>query len=48
MAASGVEHPDFPVSDWQDEVTDGDTRLGYWEWVALRISAENVRALLNS
>ncbi|WP_165759256.1 MULTISPECIES: hypothetical protein [Mycolicibacter] len=28
------EHPDRPVSDWQYEVACGDTRLGYWEWVA--------------
>jgi len=27
------EHPDYPVSDWQYEVANGDTRLGYWDWV---------------
>ena len=27
------EHPDFPVQDWQAEVQEGETRLGYWEWV---------------
>lgn len=27
-------HPDYPVEDWQFEVTNGDTRMGYWEWVA--------------
>lgn len=27
------EHPDFPVSDWQYEVANGDTKVGYWEWV---------------
>ena len=26
----------LPVSDWQKEVTKGETRLGYWEWVAHR------------
>jgi hypothetical protein len=26
--------PNFPVKDWQAEVEAGDTRLGYWEWVA--------------
>ena len=26
------EHPDAPVSDWQYEVANGDTRLSYWEW----------------
>ena len=25
-------HPDFPVSDWQYEVANGDTRQSYWEW----------------
>lgn len=27
------EHPDFPVSDWQYQVANGDTRRGYHEWV---------------
>jgi len=26
-------HPKYPVWDWQYEVANGDTRLGYWEWV---------------
>jgi hypothetical protein len=26
-------HPDFPVSDWEYEVANGDTRLGYQQWV---------------
>lgn len=30
------KHPDHPVEDWQYEVANGDTRLGYWEWVAAR------------
>ncbi len=25
--------PDFPVADWQYEVSNDDTRQGYWEWV---------------
>ncbi len=28
------EDPEFPVADWQYEVSNGDTRMGYWEWVA--------------
>ncbi|WP_285905165.1 hypothetical protein [Pseudodesulfovibrio pelocollis] len=28
------EHPDYTVSDWQYAVGNGDTRSGYWEWVA--------------
>jgi hypothetical protein len=23
----------YPVKDWQYEVGNGDTRLGYWDWV---------------
>ena len=29
----GNGHPEFPVEDWKTEVNNGDTRLGYWEWV---------------
>ncbi|MFZ3482050.1 hypothetical protein [Sphingomonas sp. 3-13AW] len=37
---SGVwgQHPDYAVSDWQYEVSNCDTRLGYWDWVAGQIS----------
>ena len=34
-----TDNPAFPVVDWQAEVANGDTRLGYAEWV------ENQRAL---
>jgi len=27
------EHPDHPLAGWRYEVANGDTRLGYWEWV---------------
>jgi hypothetical protein len=27
------ESPDHPVSDWMYWVSNGDTRLGYWDWV---------------
>lgn len=27
------EHPDYPVEDWQYEVANGDTRLGYHDHV---------------
>jgi hypothetical protein len=26
------EYPEYPVCDWQYEVAEGNTRLGYWEW----------------
>ena len=32
------EHPDHPWKDWRDEVDDDDTRWGYWEWVAARMT----------
>ena len=28
------EHPDLPLADWQYQVSNGDTKLSYWEWVA--------------
>lgn len=33
-----AEHPDHPVGDWQAEVMNGDTRLGYWDWVSARLT----------
>ena len=30
-------HPDFPRADWQYEVANDYTRLGYWEWVASKL-----------
>jgi len=32
--------PQHPRSDWQEEVANGDTLLGYWEWVAERQTVE--------
>jgi hypothetical protein len=34
------EHPQYLVSDWQHEVAEGNTRLGYWVWVLHRIEAD--------
>lgn len=28
------KHPEYPLEQWQDEVRNNDTRLGYWEWIA--------------
>ncbi|MGX1201105.1 hypothetical protein [Marinobacter sp. MBR-105] len=28
--------PQFPVADWQQEVANDDTRLGYWDWVQVQ------------
>lgn len=30
-------HATWPVEDWKTEVDNGDTRHGYWEWVANQI-----------
>ena len=27
------EEIDFPVENWQDQVANDETRLGYWDWV---------------
>lgn len=34
------EHADYPVEDWQHEVADGNTRLGYWDWVLVKFDQE--------
>ncbi len=31
------QHPEHPVADWQYEVANDDTRLGYWAWVFDRL-----------
>lgn len=31
---------DFPVGDWQYEVANGDTKLGYEDWLKHKIEAE--------
>lgn len=35
------EHAQFPLADWQYQIASGDTRQGYWEWVADQIEAQN-------
>lgn len=30
-------HTDHPVSDWQHEVSNHDTIIGYWDWVVNQI-----------
>lgn len=32
--AAGAEHLSYPKSDWQYEVKNGDTCLGYADWVS--------------
>jgi len=33
------ECPMAPVRSWQAEVANGDTRRGYWDWVAAQIES---------
>lgn len=39
-AKHGQEHPEWPKSDWQYDVVNGDTKLGYWLWVAHNVESE--------
>ena len=42
------ENPDYPVADWQDEVANGDTRKGYWDWVIAQVDLDSaISAALN-
>lgn len=34
-------HTDYPVSSWQHEVADGDTRQGYWEWLDSQLESND-------
>jgi hypothetical protein len=34
------EDPEYPLADWQYEVANGDTRLGYEEWVEVKREQE--------
>ncbi len=28
-----IEDAEWPLEDWKHDVSNGDTRFGYWEWV---------------
>ncbi|KAA0573418.1 hypothetical protein [Azospirillum sp. Sh1] len=34
------EHPGYPRADWRYQVENGDTNLGYWEWVENELAIE--------
>ena len=41
-AKFGDEHPEWPKAEWQQDVSNLDTKLGYWDWVAHNVeSASN-------
>jgi len=35
-----IDYPHYPSADWQTEVANGDTRLGYLDWVLARTEAD--------
>ena len=35
------EHARYPRPDWQQEAGDGDTQLGYFDWVIHQIESED-------
>jgi hypothetical protein len=37
--------PEYPRSDWRYQVGNGDTNLGYWDWVEHQLEADNNDAL---
>jgi len=39
------EHPNHLLKEWKLEVSEGDTRLGYWEWVAGILTDEEITQL---
>jgi hypothetical protein len=39
------EHKDFPKSDWKYEVENGNTVLGYWEWVYVMLKTVQTQRL---
>lgn len=41
-----AEYPDYPRKDWQHEVMDGCTNLGYWKWVEQAIESDAIGARL--
>ncbi len=42
IEAYGVwgEHPEWPVEIWQYEVSNDETRSGYWQWVEGKLETE--------
>lgn len=40
------ESPEYPRSDWKDEVNNDDTNLGYWDWVEHQIESNDEDILI--
>lgn len=41
MDAHSTDNPVFPLSDWEYEVANGDTRIGYAEWLANKLESQH-------
>ena len=37
-----ADNSDYPIEDWQYEVQNGDTRLGYQEWLKHKREADAI------
>lgn len=35
------EHKEYPRQDWQYEVANNNTNLGYWEWLSHRLETRD-------
>ena len=38
------QHPEFTRVEWQQDVAEGNTLRGYWEWVESNIYSANIDA----
>jgi hypothetical protein len=34
------EHPEYGLEDWEYDVVNGHTRLGYWPWVTSKLDEQ--------
>jgi hypothetical protein len=39
LVKKGYEDDEFPISDWRYDVANGDTKLGYIDWVLHNIES---------
>jgi len=35
-----IEHKDYPIALWKEDVANNRTRLGYWDWVDSQLEAK--------
>lgn len=38
-AKYGIEHTTYTRGEWRDEVGNGDTQLGYWDWALHQVES---------